>query len=36
MLNGKALTTPIFHHADFKPGGTLAFVMGPQPSTWGQ
>ncbi len=36
MLNGKALTTPIFHHADFKPGGTLAFVMGPEPSTWGQ
>jgi predicted alpha-1,2-mannosidase len=36
MLNGKPLTTPIFHHSDFKPGGTLAFVMGPEPSSWGQ
>lgn len=35
-LNGTALTTPLIHHADFKPGGTLAFVMGPEPSTWGQ
>jgi predicted alpha-1,2-mannosidase len=35
-LNGKPMTTPIIHHTDFKAGGSLSFVMGPVPSTWGQ
>ena len=35
-LDGKPLTTPTFRHASFVPGGTLAFVMGPEPSTWGR
>jgi predicted alpha-1,2-mannosidase len=35
-LNGAALTTPMLHHSDLKAGGTLAFVMGPEPSGWGQ
>jgi predicted alpha-1,2-mannosidase len=35
-LNGAPLDTPFLHHADLKAGGTLSFVMGPQPSTWGQ
>ena len=35
-LDGKPLTTPVIHHSDFKAGGSLAFVMGPEPSTWGQ
>jgi predicted alpha-1,2-mannosidase len=35
-LDGQALTTPIMHHSDFKAGGSLSFVMGPEPSTWGQ
>jgi predicted alpha-1,2-mannosidase len=35
-LNGKPLTTPILHQSDFKPAGTLSFVMGPEPSSWGQ
>lgn len=36
MLNGAPLTTPIIHQADLKAGGSLAFVMGPKASTWGQ
>jgi predicted alpha-1,2-mannosidase len=35
-LNGAPLTSPLIHHADLKAGGTLGFVMGPAPSTWGQ
>jgi len=35
-LNGAPLTTPELGHADLKAGGTLSFVMGPAPSTWGQ
>jgi len=35
-LNGAPLTTPLIHHADLKPGGTLVFQMGPTPTTWGQ
>jgi predicted alpha-1,2-mannosidase len=34
-LNGVALDEPWFRHADIADGGTLAFVMGPQPSSWG-
>lgn len=33
-LNGQPLTTPIIRHADIVAGSTLAFVMGPHPSTW--
>jgi predicted alpha-1,2-mannosidase len=36
MLNGAPQTSPVFHHSDLKGGGTLSFVMGPAPSTWGQ
>jgi len=35
-LNGKPLTTPMLRMADLKPGGTLAFTMGPKPSSWGR
>jgi predicted alpha-1,2-mannosidase len=35
-LNGAPLATPVLHQSDFKAGGSLAFVMGPTPSTWGQ
>jgi predicted alpha-1,2-mannosidase len=35
-LNGAPLATPVIHHADLKPGGTLVFQMGPTPTTWGQ
>jgi len=35
-LNGKALNKPWFDHADIKSGGTLIFIMGPQPNkSWG-
>ena len=34
-LNGKILETPVIHHRDILAGGTLAFVMGSQPSAWG-
>jgi hypothetical protein len=34
-LNGAPLTSPILHHSDILAGGTLAFIMGPTPSTWG-
>ena len=33
--NGRPFTTPFFRHADLAHGGTLVFVMGPWPSTWG-
>jgi predicted alpha-1,2-mannosidase len=35
-LNGAALSTPELTHADLKAGGSLSFVMGPVPSTWGR
>jgi putative alpha-1,2-mannosidase len=34
-LNGQPLDNPALHHADILNGGTLEFVMGPQPSSWG-
>ena len=35
-LNGKPLNKPWFDHADIKSGGTLIFIMGPQPNkSWG-
>lgn len=34
-LNGQTLTSPIIHHSDMVAGGTLAFVMGPHPCSWG-
>ena len=34
-LNGQPLNLPEFHHKDLRPGGSLRFVMGPQPSKWG-
>jgi len=35
-LNGKPLNKPWFDHADIKSGGTLIFIMGPQPNkNWG-
>ena len=36
MLNGAPQASPVFHHSDLKAGGTLSFVMGPTPSSWGQ
>ena len=35
-LNGAALGSPLIHHADLSPGGSLAVVMGEAPSAWGQ
>ncbi|MEO7328548.1 MAG: glycoside hydrolase domain-containing protein [Minicystis sp.] len=35
-LNGADLHKPEIMHADLESGGTLRFVMGPKPSTWGQ
>ena len=35
-LNGQPLSSALLHHADLKPGGELAFVMGSKPSTWGR
>jgi predicted alpha-1,2-mannosidase len=35
-LNGRPLTSPWFRHADIREGGTLSFVMGPEPSDWGR
>jgi predicted alpha-1,2-mannosidase len=35
-LNGAPLSGAVIHHSDFKPGGSLSFVMGPAPSKWGQ
>ncbi len=34
-LNGKPLDAAVIRHADILAGGTLAFVMGDQPSAWG-
>jgi putative alpha-1,2-mannosidase len=35
-LNGAPLNRPWFSHADIANGGTLEFVMGPQPNqSWG-
>ena len=34
-LNGTPLDHPWISHADITAGGTLRFVMGPQPSAWG-
>ena len=36
MLNGQPLNKTCIHHADIVGGGTLEFVMGPNPSAWGQ
>ena len=33
--NGRRLTKPFLRHSDIAGGGTLRFVMGPEPSTWG-
>lgn len=33
-LNGKPLGNNWFRHSDIKDGGTLEFVMGPEPSEW--
>ncbi|WP_130617625.1 GH92 family glycosyl hydrolase [Dyella amyloliquefaciens] len=33
-LNGKVLDTPMITYDQIMAGGTLAFVMGPRPSTW--
>jgi putative alpha-1,2-mannosidase len=35
-LNGAPLATPILHQSDFRAGGALTFVMGPNPSAWGR
>jgi predicted alpha-1,2-mannosidase len=35
-LNGAPLSSPTLRHRDLKPGGTLRFTMGPQPSAWGK
>ncbi|MCZ7584906.1 MAG: GH92 family glycosyl hydrolase [Deltaproteobacteria bacterium] len=35
-LNGDPLDVPWVHHADLAAGGTLDFVMGPDPSNWGR
>ena len=34
-LNGKPLDAPELRHADLVAGGTLEFVMGSSPGTWG-
>jgi predicted alpha-1,2-mannosidase len=34
-LNGRPLNEPVIRHRDIVAGGTLAFVMGDQPSAWG-
>ena len=34
-LNGAPLNEPWFTHADIANGGTLSFVLGAEPSTWG-
>jgi len=33
-LNGKPLDVPVISYAQIEAGGTLEFVMGPQPSKW--
>jgi putative alpha-1,2-mannosidase len=34
-LNGKPLTIPVVRWEQIQQGGTLKFVMGPDPSQWG-
>ncbi|MFC7337854.1 GH92 family glycosyl hydrolase [Haloferula chungangensis] len=34
-LDGQPLEVPVIHHSDILAGSTLAFVMGPNPSSWG-
>jgi putative alpha-1,2-mannosidase len=34
--NGRPLAAPFLRHADLAAGGTLEFVMGPNPSSWGR
>lgn len=34
--NGRRLTKPFLRHSDIAGGGTLRFVMGSEPSTWGR
>jgi predicted alpha-1,2-mannosidase len=34
-LNGKPLADPVIRYTDIEKGGTLEFVMGRSPSTWG-
>lgn len=34
-LNGAPLKTPLIRHQNLTPGGSLRFVMGPNPSAWG-
>jgi len=34
-INGKNLQTPFLPYSEVKNGGTLEFVMGPQPGKWG-
>jgi putative alpha-1,2-mannosidase len=34
-LNGKNWDNPFLPYNELKNGGTLDFVMGPQPSNWG-
>lgn len=36
MLNGRLLDKPVLTYAQIEHGGTLDFVMGSQPSHWGQ
>ncbi len=36
QLNGVPLDGPVLRHADLRPGGSLRFVMGPQPGPWGR
>ncbi len=35
-LKGEPLNIPMIHYADIVGGGTLRFMMGPTPSTWGK
>jgi predicted alpha-1,2-mannosidase len=35
-LNGAPLAVPSLHHADLRAGGSLRFVMGPTPGSWGK
>lgn len=35
-INGAPLNVAEVRHADLKAGGSLAFVLGPNPSTWGE
>jgi predicted alpha-1,2-mannosidase len=35
-LDGVPVTKPLIHQSQIRPGGTLSFVMGEKPSTWGR